>query len=65
MLINVLLVPRTREGYYHTTGGLDCAVNRALSYAPYADLLWLELGEPNIDVARRIGRKIREKYPNK
>ncbi|EIM90160.1 isocitrate lyase and phosphorylmutase [Stereum hirsutum FP-91666 SS1] len=58
-------LPRTREGYYHTTGGVDCAVNRALAYAPYADLLWLELTEPNVEEARMIARKIRSKYPGK
>lgn len=65
VLIVYRIVPRTREGYYHTTGGVDCAVNRALAYAPYADLLWLELTEPNVEEARMIARKIRSKYPGK
>jgi isocitrate lyase len=31
--------PRTREGYYHYQGGTQCAVNRAVAFAPYSDLL--------------------------
>ena len=28
--------PRTREGYYRVRGGCQCAINRAIAYAPYA-----------------------------
>ena len=28
--------PRTREGYYRYNGGVECAINRAVEYAPYA-----------------------------
>src|SRR5258708_8101308 len=35
------IVPRTLEGYYHTTGGIDAPVSRALAFAPYADIIWL------------------------
>ncbi|MEJ2753909.1 MAG: isocitrate lyase, partial [Chloroflexota bacterium] len=43
---------RTAEGYYRTTGGLDQAINRALSYAPYADVVWCETAHPDLDEAR-------------
>ncbi|KAF8852729.1 isocitrate lyase [Acephala macrosclerotiorum] len=33
--------PRTREGNYRYKGGLECAVRRAVEYAPYADMVWL------------------------
>src|SRR6059036_3444306 len=33
---------RTPEGFYRMRGGLECAIARALAYAPYADLLWCE-----------------------
>ena len=36
-------VPRTREGYYRYQGGTQCAVNRAIAYAPYSDLIWVRL----------------------
>ncbi|ESK92168.1 isocitrate lyase [Moniliophthora roreri MCA 2997] len=58
-------MPRTREGYYHTTGGLEPAIKRAITFAPYADLLWLETSMPNIEEARYFARKIREKHPGK
>ncbi|EIW87124.1 isocitrate lyase and phosphorylmutase [Coniophora puteana RWD-64-598 SS2] len=58
-------LPRTREGYYHYTGGIDAAVSRAITFAPYADLLWLETKSPNLEEARSFARRIREKHPNK
>ena len=35
--------PRTREGYYRYQGGTQCAVNRAIAFAPYCDLIWMEV----------------------
>ncbi|KAG5715710.1 hypothetical protein E4T56_gene161 [Termitomyces sp. T112] len=58
-------LPRTREGYYHYTGGIEAAIKRTMTYAPYADLVWLETKSPNIEQARYFARKIREKYPGK
>jgi isocitrate lyase len=58
-------LPRTREGYYHYTGGVEAAVKRSLVFAPYADLIWLETKTPDIEQARSFARKIREKYPGK
>ena len=60
-----LLVPRTREGYYHYAGGVDAAVSRVLAYAPYSDLLWLETKTPDLEQARSFARRIRAKYPGK
>lgn len=31
---------RTAEGYYRTTPGIEQSISRALSYAPYCDMLW-------------------------
>ncbi|THH11681.1 hypothetical protein EW146_g7963, partial [Bondarzewia mesenterica] len=58
-------LPRTREGYYHVTGGIESALSRALAFAPYADLIWLETKTPDIEQARGFARRIREKYPGK
>ncbi|MCK9906542.1 isocitrate lyase, partial [Frankia sp. Cpl3] len=33
---------RTAEGFFRMRGGLDAAIARGLSYAPYADLVWCE-----------------------
>ena len=33
--------------------GLDQAISRGLAYAPYADLLWCETGNPDLELAKR------------
>ncbi|KAJ7269246.1 isocitrate lyase [Mycena haematopus] len=58
-------LPRTREGYYHVSGGIEPAIKRAIAFAPYADMIWLETKEPNLEQARYFARKIRAKYPGK
>ncbi|RYP90904.1 hypothetical protein DL770_002981 [Monosporascus sp. CRB-9-2] len=58
-------VPRTREGYYHFQAGMTAATKRALAFAPYADLLWVETGDPSVSVAAELGRAVRSVYPNK
>ncbi|KAM4063669.1 isocitrate lyase family protein [Hirsutella rhossiliensis] len=58
-------VPRTREGYYHFRAGMAAATKRALAFAPYADLLWVETGDPSVDVATRLGRAVRDAHPAK
>ncbi|KAI0185525.1 isocitrate lyase [Xylaria flabelliformis] len=58
-------VPRTREGYYHYRAGMEAATKRALAFAPFADLLWVETGDPNVEVARKLGRAVRAVYPGK
>jgi isocitrate lyase len=56
---------RTTEGFYRTKAGLDQAIARGLAYAPYADLIWCETSEPNLEDAKRFADAIHEKYPNK
>ncbi|KAL5906635.1 mitochondrial 2-methylisocitrate lyase [Pyricularia oryzae] len=58
-------VPRTREGYYHFRSGMRAATKRALAFAPYADLLWVETGDPSVSVCRQLGRAVKEAYPEK
>src|SRR5690625_4072777 len=55
---------RTVEGFYRTKAGLDQAIARGLAYAPYADLIWCETAEPDLDEARRFAEAIHEKYPD-
>jgi isocitrate lyase len=57
--------PRTAEGYFRITGGLDMAIARGLAYAPYADLLWCETSTPDLDEARRFADAIHARYPGK
>jgi isocitrate lyase len=56
---------RTTEGFFRTKPGIDQAIARGLAYAPYADLIWCETSEPNIEEARRFAEAIHEKFPGK
>ncbi|MFP7299614.1 isocitrate lyase [Neobacillus niacini] len=56
---------RTAEGFFRTKAGLDQAIARGLAYAPYADLIWCETSEPNLEEARRFAEAIHEKFPGK
>jgi isocitrate lyase len=56
---------RTDEGFHRFNGGLDAAIARGLSYAPYCDLIWCETSEPNIAEAKRFAEEIHAKFPGK
>ncbi len=56
---------RTAEGFYRIRGGLDSAIARGLSYAPYCDLIWCETSEPNLKEAQRFADAIHEQFPGK
>jgi isocitrate lyase len=56
---------RTVEGYFEVKGGLELAIARALSYAPYADMIWCETSTPDLGEAREFSQAILEKFPNK
>ncbi len=56
---------RTAEGFYRIPGGLDQAIARGLSYAPYCDLIWCETSEPSLAEARRFAEEIHAHFPGK
>lgn len=56
---------RTVEGFYTFRGGLEAAIARGLAYAPYADMIWCETSEPNIEDARQFAASIHAKFPGK
>jgi isocitrate lyase len=56
---------RTLEGYFEIKGGLELAIARALSYAPYADVIWCETSTPDLGEAQEFATAILEKFPNK
>ncbi|KAI2012626.1 mitochondrial 2-methylisocitrate lyase [Ophidiomyces ophidiicola] len=58
-------IPRTREGFYHYRAGEAAATKRAINFAPYADLLWVETGDPNVEVAAGFAGEIRKQFPGK
>lgn len=55
---------RTREGYYRYQGGTQCAINRAVAYAPYADLLWMESKKPDYAQAAEFARGVHAIWPH-
>ncbi|KAG6918750.1 Isocitrate lyase [Tephrocybe rancida] len=55
--------PRTREGYYRYQGGTQCAVNRAIAFAPYADLLWMETKKPILAQAKEFAAGVHAVHP--
>jgi isocitrate lyase len=56
---------RSPEGFFYVRSGLDQAISRGLAYAPYADMIWCETSEPNIEEARRFAEAIHAKFPGK
>ena len=63
--VEFLTGDRTPEGFLGYKGGIDAAINRGLIYAPYADLIWCETSEPDIDQARKFAEAIHDKFPGK
>ncbi|KAI1179150.1 isocitrate lyase [Nemania sp. FL0916] len=55
--------PRTREGYYRLKGGCDCAVNRAVAYAPYCDAIWMESKLPDYAQAKEFADGVHAVWP--
>lgn len=56
---------RTLEGFFRTKAGIDQAIARGLAYAPYADLIWCETSEPDLEQAQRFADAIHDKFPGK
>jgi len=56
---------RTYEGFFVTRGGMEATIARGLAYAPYADLLWFETSEPDLEQARQFAEAIHQQYPGK
>ncbi len=55
---------RTAEGFYRVRNGIDACIARGLSYAPYADLLWMETSTPDLEVAAKFADAIHAVYPD-
>ena len=56
---------RTPDGLHRVEPGLYAHVTRALAFAPYADMLWLETPAPDLAVARAFADIIRSQFPDK
>lgn len=58
---------RTSEGFYMIKDdvGMELAVNRAIAFAPYCDLIWMETSTPDIREAQDFAEAIHRMYPDK
>jgi isocitrate lyase len=56
---------RTVEGFFEIRDGVDAAIARGLSYAPYADVVWWETSHPDLDEAKRFAEVVRSEFPGK
>jgi isocitrate lyase len=56
---------RTAEGFHHLQNGLEPCIARAISYAPYADLIWCETSKPDLEQARRFAEGVHKAHPGK
>ncbi len=56
---------RTPEGFFRVRDGIDAAIARGLTYAPYADLLWVETSTPDLHEAELFAAAIHEEHPGK
>ena len=55
---------RTKEGFYRVKNGIEPCIARAKAYAPYADLIWMETGTPDLEVARKFAEAVKAEYPD-
>ena len=55
---------RTAEGFYRVRNGIEPCIARGIAYAPHADLLWMETGTPDLEVARRFAEAVKAVHPD-
>ncbi|KAI9224928.1 isocitrate lyase [Blastocladiella britannica] len=51
-------LPRVREGFYRYRGGTLACIARAVAYAPYTDLIWMETAKPILSQAEQFARGV-------
>ncbi len=58
---------RTSEGFFRLKdgSGLDHCIARAIAYAPYADLIWMETSHPDLEDARTFAEAVHARFPGK
>ncbi|TCN54248.1 isocitrate lyase [Rhodococcus sp. SMB37] len=55
---------RTAEGFYGVKNGIEPCIARAKAYAPYSDLIWMETGVPDLEVAKKFSEAVRSEFPD-
>jgi isocitrate/methylisocitrate lyase len=56
---------RTAEGYHRVRSGIEAAIARGCSYAPFADVVWCETSTPDLAEARTFAEALHERFPDK
>ena len=55
---------RTSEGFYMVKNGLEPSIARAKAYAEYADLIWMETGTPDLELAKQFAEAVKAEHPD-
>ena len=57
---------RTPEGFFRIKEGtgLQHCIKRGISYAPHADLLWMETSIPSLEVAKEFSEAVKKEFPD-
>jgi isocitrate lyase len=56
---------KTPDGYFQIEGGLEYAIAKSLTAAPFADVLWMETKTANLQEAAEYANAIHAEYPDK
>ncbi len=56
---------KTNEGFFEVKNGIDQCISRGISYAPYADIIWMETSHPDLALAKQFAEAIHAVYPGK
>ena len=56
---------KTAEGFFYVNSGIDQGIARGLSYAPYADLIWMETSNPDLVYAKKFADAMKKEFPDK
>jgi isocitrate lyase len=56
---------RTVEGFYQVRNGIEPCIARAIAYAPYCDLIWMETSKPDLGQARKFAEAVQKEHPGK
>ncbi|EPZ36958.1 isocitrate lyase and phosphorylmutase [Rozella allomycis CSF55] len=57
--------PRTIEGLYRVKCGTEYCIARAIAFAPYCDVLWMESAKPDYHQAKQFADQVKKVFPNK
>ncbi|HJE90621.1 MAG TPA: isocitrate lyase [Dietzia timorensis] len=55
---------RTAEGFYNVKNGIEPCIARAKAYAPFADMIWMETGTPDLEYAKKFAEGVKAEFPD-